>query len=70
MRTFSKTLLVWFAMSALLYILKDVLCIMTFLSNEYAQLLVYMFIGLCIVIIAYSSILRQDAKFLFNILKR
>ena len=39
-------------------------------ENEYAQLLVYMFIGLCIVIIAYSSILRQDAKFLFNILKR
>lgn len=70
MSTFSKTLLVWFAMSALLYILKDVLCIMTFLSNEYAQLLVYMFIGLCIVIIAYSSILRQDAKFLSNILKR
>lgn len=68
--TFIKTLLVWFAMSSVLYMLKDVLCVMTFFSNEYVQLIVYIFMGLCMAVIAYFTILCQDAKFIFNMLKR
>lgn len=65
--SFMKNMIVWIIISIILFLSKDVIGFMDFINNEYVQLLVYIIMGMCMAVIAYCTILKEDVIYIYKI---
>ncbi len=70
LKLFANYFIVWFIMSASLYVVKDVLCVFSFVDNSLIQLLLYGLLGFSMVLISYFTILKQEIVFLLSLIKK